>query len=122
MTKEPPQKVLNHTEAAIVENNHEMLVALCENETIERLADVFRTFGDGTRLRILFALLRKEMCVNDLAQSLGMTVSAVSHQLRILRQGALVRTRRDGKTVYYAIADLHVSLIIRSGAEHVLED
>lgn len=121
MAAVPQQAALGQAET-IPESNTEMLVSLCEDGTVERLAGVFRTFGDGTRLRILFALLRKEMCVNDLAQNLGMTVSAVSHQLRILRQGELVRTRREGKTVYYAIADHHVSLIIRSGAEHVLGD
>ncbi len=113
----------SESEPSHVNSNDAVLLSQVHRQGAEeRLADVFRTFGDKTRLRILFALLSREMCVNQLADTLSLTVSAVSHQLRILRQAALVRTRREGKTVYYAIADHHVSLIIRCGAEHILEE
>ena len=78
--------------------------------------------GDSTRMKILFVLLVAEMCVCDLSQMLGMSISAVSHQLRILRQAKLVRFRREGKTVFYALADEHVRTLLSQGMEHVQED
>ncbi|MBP5209292.1 MAG: winged helix-turn-helix transcriptional regulator [Clostridia bacterium] len=92
-----------------------------EREPAQELAELFKIFGDATRLRILYALLRGETCVRDLASSLGMTPSAVSHQLMILRTSKLVRTRRDGKSIYYSLADDHVRTIIEMGTEHILE-
>jgi len=92
-----------------------------ENELFD-LAELFKVFGDSTRIRILNALFhQKELSVSELAQQLSMTVSAVSHQLRILRTSDLVRSRRDGKTVFYSLADDHVKTIIYMGLEHLEE-
>ena len=83
--------------------------------------DLFRMFGDASRIRILAALQHSEMCVCDLAQLLGLTVSAVSHQLRLLKTAGLVGYRREGKNVIYALADDHVRTIMECGTEHILE-
>lgn len=106
---------------------HEDVVAqvqrsLPEEQQLLRLADLFKVFGDGTRVRILYVLLQAEVCVCDLANLLGMTQSAVSHQLRILKQARLIKARRDGKTVFYSLADDHVATLLRQGMEHVDED
>lgn len=85
------------------------------------LADLYRVFGDSTRIRILYALFESEMCVCDIAQVLGMSISAISHQLRVLKQARLVKYRREGKTVFYALSDDHVRSIINQGLEHVEE-
>ena len=85
------------------------------------LADLFKIFGDSTRIKILYALLRSELCVCDIADLLGLTQSAISHQLRVLRSSKLVKFRRDGKTLYYSLADEHVCRIISQGMEHVEE-
>ena len=92
-----------------------------DDEVLYRLADLFKVFGDPTRIRILYALSTGELCVCDIAQLLGMTQSAISHQLRVLKQMALVKFRRDGKTVYYPLADAHVSTILAQGLDHVQE-
>lgn len=86
------------------------------------LADFFKIFGDSTRLKILLALAKSELCVCDIASLLNMTISAVSHQLKLLRESNLVKTKRSGKVVYYSLADEHVAEIIECGLEHVLED
>ena len=86
------------------------------------LADLFKVFGDGTRIRILYVLLEAEVCVCDLAALLGMTQSAVSHQLRILKQARLIKARRDGKTGVYSLADDHVATLLRQGMEHICEN
>ncbi len=88
---------------------------------IQPLADVFKVLGDPTRLRILRVLMSQEVCVRDIADELGMGQSAVSHQLRILRDARLVQFRRDGKTVYYSLADAHVFTLLDVGLEHVAE-
>ena len=88
---------------------------------IHPLADVFKVLGDPTRLRILRVLMNQEVCVRDIADELGMGQSAVSHQLRILRDARLVQFRRDGKTVYYSLADAHVFTLLDVGLEHVAE-
>ena len=88
---------------------------------IQPLADVFTVLGDPTRLRILRVLMNQEVCVRDIADELGMGQSAVSHQLRILRDARLVQFRRDGKTVYYSLADAHVFTLLDVGLEHVAE-
>lgn len=88
-------------------------------DTTERTAHLFKLFADPTRLRILEALRLSELCVCDLSAVLDISQSAVSHQLRTLRQGRLVRTRREGKVVYYALDDEHVSSIIDQGLEHI---
>jgi ArsR family transcriptional regulator len=85
------------------------------------LSEFFKVFSDSTRIKIIWALDRNELCVCDISALLGMTVSAVSHQLSILRQTRLVRTRRDGKNVYYSLDDGHVRQIIESGYEHINE-
>ena len=88
------------------------------DEVLSDLADLFKIFGDSTRIKILYALLRSELCVCDIADLLGLTQSAISHQLRVLRSSKLVKFRRDGKTLYYSLADEHVCRIISQGTEH----
>ena len=92
-----------------------------DEETLYDLAELFKIFGDSTRVKILYALLEAELCVCDIADLLGLTQSAISHQLRVLRSSKLVKFRRDGKTLYYSLADEHVCRIISQGMEHVEE-
>ena len=92
-----------------------------EETELYDLAELFKVFGDTTRIRILYVLFEAEMCVCDIAEMLSMTPSAISHQLRLLKQFRLVKSRRDGKTVYYSLADDHVRSIIDQGREHVEE-
>ena len=106
---------------------HEDVVAqvqrnLPPEEQLLQLAELFKVFGDGTRVRILYVLFEAEVCVCDLAKLLGMTQSAVSHQLRILKQAHLIKARRDGKTIFYSLADDHVATLLRQGMEHVCEE
>ena len=91
-------------------------------ETLYRLADFFKLLGDPTRIKILHALFIAEMCVCDIASLLSVSRSAVSHQLRILRQADIVRTRRAGKTVYYRLSDVHVEAIVNLGLVHAIEE
>lgn len=91
-------------------------------ESLYDLAELFKVFGDSTRVRILWALDESEMCVCDIAALLNATQSAISHQLRYLKQAKLVRNRREGKTVFYSLADDHVKQILDQGLDHVLED
>ncbi len=93
-----------------------------KEEKLLRLAELFKVFGDGTRIRILYVLLEAEVCVCDMASLLNMTQSAISHQLRILKQAMLIKSRREGKTVFYSLADDHVATLLRQGMEHVCED
>ncbi|MBQ3154757.1 MAG: helix-turn-helix transcriptional regulator [Clostridia bacterium] len=95
--------------------------ALPSEPVLEELASLYKLFGDGTRLRILTLLSEGEFCVCDLARLLGATDSAVSHQLRVLKQGKLIRSRREGKVIVYALADDHVRLLLQNGLEHVNE-
>ena len=92
-----------------------------EEEMLCDLAELFRIFGDSTRIKILYVLFEAEMCVCDIADVLHMTQSAISHQLRVLKQSKLVRFRREGKTVFYSLADDHVRTIIGMGMEHLCE-
>ena len=92
-----------------------------DEEILYDLAELFKLFGDSTRIKILYVLSESEMCVCDIAQLLGMTQSAISHQLRSLKQCRLVKARRDGKTVFYSLADGHVRTILNQGMEHVAE-
>ncbi len=94
---------------------------LPEDEVLYDLAELFKMFGDSTRIKILYALFTRELCVCDIAELLGLTQSAISHQLRILKMGKLVKYRREGKVVYYSLADDHVRSIIGQGKEHVCE-
>ena len=91
-----------------------------EAEIIE-LSELFKVFGDATRLKILYVLSEAELCVCDLAEVLDMTQSAISHQLRILKQSRLVKGRREGKSIFYSLADGHVRTIIAQGREHIEE-
>ena len=94
---------------------------LPDEETLYELAELFKVFGDSTRIRILYALFESEMCVCDIAELLNMSQSAISHQLRLLKQARLVRARREGKTVFYFLADDHVRTMIGQGMEHIQE-
>lgn len=93
-----------------------------EEELLKELADFYKIFGDSTRIKILCVLLESEVCVCDLAEILGMTQSAISHQLRILKQNKLVKNRREGKSIFYSLADEHVRTIIEMGREHIEEE
>lgn len=90
-------------------------------EELMTLSDLFKVFGDTTRIRILYLLFESELCVCDISTLLGMNQSAISHQLRVLKQAKLVKARREGKTVFYSLADGHVRTIIGNGMEHVRE-
>lgn len=105
------------------QHSHEMVKPeeILSEEVLYRLADLFKTFGDPTRIRILSVLEHHELCVCDIAKLLGMTQSAISHQLRVLKQMELVKYRKEGKTVFYSLADSHVSTILNQGLEHVNE-
>lgn len=92
-----------------------------EEELLFDLAELFKIFGDSTRVKILFVLFEAEMCVCDIAQLLGMTQSAISHQLQVLKKSKLVKYRREGKTVFYSLADGHVRTILDQGIEHITE-
>ena len=92
-----------------------------DEEILYDLAELFKIFGDSTRIKILYVLSEAEMCVCDIAQLLNLSQSAVSHQLRSLKQSMLVRYRREGKTVFYCLADNHVRTIMNQGMEHITE-
>ncbi|MGI6462987.1 MAG: ArsR/SmtB family transcription factor [Candidatus Scatomorpha sp.] len=93
----------------------------CDEKLID-LAEFFRLFGDSTRIKIIFALSKSELCVCDLAAALGMSSSAISHQLRLLKARKLVKNRREGKSVFYSLADEHVKTIVNQGMEHIAEN
>lgn len=92
------------------------------SDTVEGLADFFKIFGDGTRVRILLALDSGEMCVCDISETLGMSMSAVSHQLRMLRDAKLVTSRREGRSIYYSLCDDHVRIVLETALEHIGEE
>ncbi|MDO5550787.1 MAG: metalloregulator ArsR/SmtB family transcription factor, partial [Lachnospiraceae bacterium] len=92
-----------------------------DEDELYDLAELFKVFGDSTRIRILYVLFEAELCVCDIAQTLNMTQSAISHQLKILKQSKLVKSRREGKQVFYSLADDHVRTIIDQGREHIEE-
>ena len=93
-----------------------------EETELYDLAELFKVFGDSTRIRILFVLFEAEVCVCELARVLNMNQSAISHQLRILKQNKLVKSRREGKSIFYSLADEHVRTIIDQGRDHIEED
>ena len=99
----------------------EVLGGMPNDETLYDLAELFKVFGDSTRIKILYALFEAELCVCDISRLLGLTQSAVSHQLRVLKTSRLVKFRKDGKTVFYSLADDHVRKIIAQGMEHINE-
>ncbi len=94
---------------------------LPQDEVLYDLAELFKIFGDSTRVKILYALLEEELCVCDIAKLMDVSQSAVSHQLRVLKGSKLVKFRREGKTLYYSLADEHVFRILSQGMEHILE-
>ena len=93
-----------------------------EDEIMYELSELFKVFADLTRIKLLYVLFDGELCVQDIAEKLDMTQSAISHQLRVLKSAKLVKGRRDGKQIYYALADEHVKTIIGQGFDHVTED
>lgn len=110
-----------------MEHNHEKMLDMVRHELptdelLCDLSDLFRLFGDTTRVKILFSLFESEMCVCAIAELLGMTQSAISHQLKILKVANLVANRREGKTIYYFLSDDHVRTIIAKGFEHLIEE
>lgn len=109
------------------EHHHDELVQHLRDitpneELLMDLAELYKVFGDSTRIRILYLLFEEEMCVCDIAQVLNISQSAISHQLRVLKQAKLVKFRRDGKSIIYSLADDHVRRIINQGMEHLIED
>lgn len=95
--------------------------SLPDDDMLIDLSELFKVFGDSTRVKILCVLLETEMCVNDIADLLGMSMSAISHQLRVLKASQLIKFRREGRTVFYSLADDHVRTIISQGLDHVGE-
>ena len=92
-----------------------------DDEALYDLAELFKVFGDTTRIRILYTLFESEMCVCDIAEVLNMTQSAISHQLKVLKQAKLVKNRREGKQIIYSLDDGHIANIITMGLEHIME-
>ena len=116
----------NQVECCELLSTHEEIVEkvrreMPDEDTLYDLTELFRVFGDSTRMRILYVLFASEMCVCDIAALLGISQSAISHQLRALKNTRLVKSRREGKTVFYSLADDHVKTIIDQGLEHVGE-
>lgn len=104
-----------------MENTDNMQSGCIDEEILYDLADLFKVFSDSTRIRILVALFDGELCVGDIAKQLEMSQTAISHQLRLLKQNRLIRYRRQGKSVFYSLADDHVKTIINCATEHVEE-
>ncbi|MBO4355718.1 MAG: winged helix-turn-helix transcriptional regulator [Clostridia bacterium] len=118
--------ILNDIETCSFHMVHEDVVKeveknLPDDETVFELSELYKVFGDSTRIRILCVLKEHELCVCDIAKLLSMTDSAISHQLRVLRSARLIRSRRDGKTVFYSLADDHVISLIDTAIEHINE-
>lgn len=90
-----------------------------QNDFIHDVAEFFKVFGDGTRIKLLRLLLNQELCVGDIAEHLNMNQSAVSHQLRVLRQNDLVKYRKEGKTVFYSLDDEHIKIVLEQGMSHI---
>lgn len=115
-----------HAQRCETLHHHEQMVKMVskempKEEDLYDLADFFKVFADTTRIKILYVLLKQEMCVCDIAQTLEMTQSAISHQLRILKQMDLVKSKREGKTIFYSLADNHIVSILSQGMEHINE-
>ena len=118
---------IEHSECCQSREVHEDILnqvrsSLPSDDSLFELAELFKVFGDSTRVRILYVLMEAEVCVCDLAEILNMTQSAISHQLRILKQMALVKNRRDGKVMFYSLADDHITTILSQGLVHIRED
>ncbi len=119
MEEKSTEKEYIHAHEDVIANVQKKLPT---DEKLYELADFFRVFGDSTRIKILYVLLQSEMCVYDIASLLGMTQSAISHQLRVLKQMQLVKFRREGKTVFYSLSDSHIENILSQGMEHISEE
>ena len=119
------EKLLGLSNASMAQQNEPLVqpeeLDMPDDEVLYELADLFRVFGDSTRIKILYALHDNELCVQDIANAVQLSQSAVSHQLRVLKDTKLVRFRRDGKTVYYALDDDHVRSILSMGMDHIEE-
>ncbi len=112
-----------HTYIQLSEELHEEIEkTMPPDEEMQDLAEFFKVFGDATRLKILYALKHSEMCVLDIATLLNISQSAISHQLRTLKQMDLVKNRRDGKTIFYSLADDHILTIFSQGLSHIEEE
>ena len=101
-------------------NQNILMGAKLDEEVVFDIADFFKVFSDSSRVKILYLLLGKELCVNDIVDSLGMNQSAVSHQLRTLRQNHLVKYRKDGKSTFYSLDDDHVAILLQQGLGHIM--
>lgn len=112
------QNTFLHADKAVLDRIDE---SMPPEEELQDLAEFFKVFGDATRLKILYVLMCSEMCVYDIAAALGMTQSAISHQLRFLKQLDLVKYRRDGKIIYYSLSDAHIVNILNQGLVHIEE-
>ena len=122
----PHSSAMNDVECCDFYQVHEDVVKavtakMPDEDELYDLAEIFKVFGDSTRIKILYVLFESEMCVCDIAQLLNMNQSAISHQLKILKQSRLVKSRREGKAVFYSLADGHVRTIINQGLEHIEE-
>jgi len=117
-TEDIPHCTVPHVHGDVI---REIRPIFPSDEHLYALADLYKVFGDSTRIRILYALFEAELCVCDIADLLGMSISAISHQLRVLKQAQLVKYRREGKTVFYSLADDHVRTILGQGMEHIEE-
>lgn len=109
---------MHHVHDSLV---HQIEDGMPDEEMMQQLAEFYKVFGDPTRIKILCTLFQSELCVCDLAEVTNMTQSAISHQLRVLKQMKLVKNRREGKTVYYSLADAHIQSILNQGMEHIAE-
>lgn len=118
MTKKNEPCPVHHKHTATVETVEKIMP---DEGLLYDLAELYKVFGDSTRIKILFALYESEMCVCCIAELLNMTQSAISHQLRVLKQSKLVKFRRDGKEVYYSLDDEHIFKILAQGLEHIKE-
>ena len=107
-----------HAHSDLIERVNENMP---DEEILYEIAELYKIFGDSTRIKILYVLFEAEMCVNDIAQLLNISTSAISHQLRILNQAQLVKFRREGKTIFYSLSDDHVRTILNQGMEHICE-
>ena len=107
-----------HAHSDLIERVNENMP---DEEILYEIAELYKIFADSTRIKILYVLFEAEMCVNDIAQLLNISTSAISHQLRILKQAQLVKFRREGKTIFYSLSDDHVRTILNQGMEHICE-
>lgn len=118
MENEVPQCGFIHAHSEIIDKVNKNMP---DEEVMYNLADLYKILGDSTRIKILYVLFEAEMCVCDIAQLLNMSMSAISHQLRVLKQFQIVKYRREGKTVFYSLIDNHIRNIINQGMEHICE-